>query len=79
VSSVLQKHGEFCQVYYPADANGMIAALEESMKSRDKICVIVAGKRDLPQWQTLAEAREQAKRGIAIWEWVGGKQASKKS
>jgi xylulose-5-phosphate/fructose-6-phosphate phosphoketolase len=77
VSNVLQKHGDFCQVYYPADANAMLVALEETMSSRNKICVIVAGKRDLPQWQTLEEARAQAKVGIGIWEWVGGKEASK--
>lgn len=77
VSGVLQKHGEFCQVYYPADANAMVAALEECLTVKDKISVIVAGKRPLPQWQTLAEARKQAKTGIAIWEWVGGKTASK--
>lgn len=77
VSGVLQKHGEFCQIYYPADANSMLVALEETLKSKDKICVIVAEKRDMPQWLTLKEARAQAKNGIAIWEWVGGKAASK--
>jgi xylulose-5-phosphate/fructose-6-phosphate phosphoketolase len=78
VSGVLQKHGEFCQIYYPADANAMIAALEECLKAKDKISVIVAGKRPLPQWQSLSEARAQAKKGIAIWDWVGGKTASAK-
>ncbi|MFT7183702.1 MAG: xylulose-5-phosphate/fructose-6-phosphate phosphoketolase [Oceanicoccus sp.] len=77
VSNVLQKHGEFCQIYYPADANSMIVALEEVWTKKDSICVIVAGKRDLPQWLTLAEAREQAKSGMGIWDWVGGKAASK--
>ncbi len=77
VSNVLQKHGEFCQIYYPADANSMLVALEETMQRKDSICVIVAGKRDLPQWLTLKEAREQAKVGIGIWDWVGGKKASK--
>ncbi|MBT4384678.1 phosphoketolase family protein [Candidatus Peregrinibacteria bacterium] len=77
VSGVLQKHGEFCQVYYPPDANSMLVALEETLSSKDKICVIVAGKRDLPQWLTLKEAREQAKHGLGIWEWVCGKKASK--
>ncbi len=77
VSNVLQKHGEFCQIYYPADANAMVAALEEVYKKRDSIAVIVAGKRDLPQWQSLKEARAQAKNGIGIWEWVGGKAATK--
>ncbi len=76
VSNVLQKHGEFCQIYYPADANSMLVALEEIWSRKDSICVVVAGKRDLPQWLTLEEAREQAKCGIAIWEWVGGEEAS---
>ncbi len=77
VSGVLQKHGEFCQIYYPADANSMIAALEETLIRKDSICVIVAGKRKLPQWLSLKEAREQAKVGLGIWEWVGGKTATK--
>ena len=78
VSGVLQKHGEFAQVYYPADANALLAAYEEAFKQPNKIVVIVAGKRNLPQWQSLKEAREQAKRGLGIWEWVGGKEGTKK-
>lgn len=77
VSNVLQKHGEFSQVYYPADANSLIAAYEECFKKKDSINVVVAGKRPLPQWLTLKEARAQAKHGIGVWEWVGGKTASK--
>lgn len=77
VSSVLQKHGEFCQIYYPSDANSLLAAFEEIMKRRDSICVIVAGKRPLPQWLSLKEARKQAEKGIGIWEWVGGREGSK--
>ncbi|QQR55432.1 phosphoketolase family protein [Candidatus Peregrinibacteria bacterium] len=77
VSNVLQKHGEFCQVYYPADANSFLVALEEAYQRPNTISVIVADKREVPQWLTLEEAREQAKKGIAIWEWVGGKEGSK--
>ena len=77
VSNVLQKHGEFCRVYYPADANSFLVALEQAYTRPNTINVIVADKREVPQWLTLAEAREQAKRGIGIWEWVGGKEASK--
>jgi xylulose-5-phosphate/fructose-6-phosphate phosphoketolase len=78
VSNVLQKHGKFCQIYYPPDINSMLVALEETMTRQDSICVIVAGKRELPQWLTLKEARSQAKHGIGIWNWVGGRKASKK-
>ncbi|MBI4231720.1 phosphoketolase family protein, partial [Candidatus Peregrinibacteria bacterium] len=48
-----------------------------ALNSKDKICVIVVGKRELPVWLSVKEAREQAKSGIAIWDWVGGKEASK--
>lgn len=77
VSNVLQKHGKFCQIYYPSDANSLLVAFEEVMKATDKICVIVAGKRDLPVWQTLDEARKQSEVGMGIWDWVGGVQATK--
>ena len=78
VSNVLQKHGKFCQIYYPSDANSMLAAMEETTKKTDSICVIVAGKRDLPQWLTLKEARKQAETGIMTWDFVGGRDASRK-
>ncbi|MFH1284736.1 MAG: phosphoketolase family protein [Candidatus Peregrinibacteria bacterium] len=76
VSNILQKHSDFCQIYYPPDANSLLAAFEETSKKKDAICVIVAGKRDLPQWLSLKEARSQAKTGIAVWEWVGGAAAT---
>ncbi len=76
VSNILQKHGEFCQIYYPADANSLIVALKETLQSRDKICVIVSSKLDLPQWSTLAEAEAQAKNGLAVWEWATSKSAA---
>ena len=78
VSNVLLKHPEFCQVYYPADANSMLATLEEIAGTNDSIAVIVAGKRPQEQWLSLNEARKQAKNGIGIWNWVGGRIASKK-
>ncbi len=77
VSNLLQKHGQFCQIYYPADANSFLVALEETFSRPDSISVIVAGKRELPQWLSVKEAREQSKVGLGIWEWVGGKEGSK--
>lgn len=77
VSNILQKHGEFCQVYYPSDANSLLAAFEETLLRKNAICVIVAGKTNLPQWLSLNEARAQAKNGIGIWDWVGGTSASR--
>jgi xylulose-5-phosphate/fructose-6-phosphate phosphoketolase len=77
VSNVLQKHGEFCQIHYPADANSLIVALEEGLKKKDYITVIVAGKRELPVWLSMKEALKQSEKGIAIWDWATGKAESK--
>jgi xylulose-5-phosphate/fructose-6-phosphate phosphoketolase len=77
VSNVLQKHGQFCQIYYPPDANSLLVALDESFSRKNSISVIVAEKREMPQWLSLKEAREQAKAGMGAWEWVGGKEGSK--
>ncbi len=77
VSNVLQKHGEFCQIHYPSDANGLIVALEEGLKKKDYITVIVAGKRNLPVWLSMKEALKQSAKGIAVWDWATGKANSK--
>jgi xylulose-5-phosphate/fructose-6-phosphate phosphoketolase len=70
VSNVLEKHGKFCSVYFPADANSMLAIMEDCLKRTNGINVIVAGKNPLPQWLTLEEAREELKTGIGVWNWV---------
>lgn len=77
VSNVLQKHGEFCQIYYPADANSLLVAFEETLQRKNAICVIVSDKREVPQWLTLKQAREQAKVGIGIWDFITNKAAVK--
>lgn len=77
ISNVLQKHGKFCQIHYPADANSLLVAIEEGLSKTDHITVIVAGKRDLPVWQNRKEALKQSEKGLAIWDWVTNKRAAK--
>jgi xylulose-5-phosphate/fructose-6-phosphate phosphoketolase len=73
ISNVLEKHGKFCSVYFPADANSLLVTFEDCLKRTNSINVIVAGKQNLPQWLTLAEARQELKKGLGIWEWVDPK------
>lgn len=70
VSTMLVKHGSFISVYFPADVNGMIVTLEECFKDKNRINIIVAGKNYLPQWRTLAEAKDQQKKGYATWDFA---------
>jgi len=70
VASMLMKHGDFVSVYFPADANMMLATLQDVFSDRNRINIIVAGKNYLPQWRTLAQAQKQQKDGLAIWEFA---------
>ncbi len=75
VSNVLEKHGKFCSVYFPADANSLNVILEDCMKRTNSINLIVAGKQLMPQWLTVAQARKELKSGIGIWDWIDKKAA----
>ncbi len=71
VSNVLEKHGDFCSVYFPADANSLNVILEDCLNRTNSINLIVAGKQMMPQWLTVAQAKKEVKNGIGIWDWVG--------
>lgn len=73
ISNVLEKHGKFCSVYFPADANSLLVTLEDCFKRTNSINVIVSGKQEMPQWLSLKEARAELKHGVGIWEWVDKK------
>ncbi|KXK26821.1 MAG: Xylulose-5-phosphate phosphoketolase [candidate division WS6 bacterium OLB20] len=71
ISSVLDDQSNKINVHFPADANMLIATMEECFNSTNVVNVIVTGKRDLPQYMTVAEAREHISRGINRWQWAG--------
>ncbi len=70
ISNVLEKHGEFCSVYFPADANSFLVILQDCFRRKNSINVIVAGKQPMPQWMTLEQARKQQKMGVSVWEFA---------
>ncbi|OGJ52756.1 hypothetical protein A2483_04755, partial [Candidatus Peregrinibacteria bacterium RIFOXYC2_FULL_33_13] len=69
ISSMLEKHGKFCSVYLPPDANSLLVTLEDCLKRTDSINVIAASKQLMPQWISLQKAREQLKTGLLIWDF----------
>lgn len=73
LSSMLEKDGEFISAYLPPDANSMLVTMEKCLQSRNALNIIVAGKKDLPQWLTLEEARKQMDDGIMIWDFASDK------
>jgi xylulose-5-phosphate/fructose-6-phosphate phosphoketolase len=67
IDDMLQRQGDFINVYFPPDGNSALACLEEMLSSRDSINVLAAGKTVEPRWLTVDEARAQLKTGFAVW------------
>ncbi len=76
ISNLLEKHGEFCSMYFPPDGNSLMVTWEECLKSRNKVNVIAVGKTDLPQWLTIKDARRQHSNGVMVWDWIDPKAAA---
>ena len=68
VSSLLNNNNKSVRIHYPVDANMLIATMEECLQSHDGVNVIVCGKRDLPQYLSLEDAKIQMQSGIGIWD-----------
>ncbi|NTW61522.1 phosphoketolase family protein [Candidatus Saccharibacteria bacterium] len=70
IDDVLRRHGNFIDVYFPADVNSTLLATEKMLSTTRQINVIAAGKTDEPQWLTLDEARKQMQTGIMVWDFA---------
>ncbi len=57
-------------IYYPADANLLLATAERCYQSTNCINAIFAGKQPMPTWLSLQEARAELAAGAAEWKWA---------
>jgi xylulose-5-phosphate/fructose-6-phosphate phosphoketolase len=67
---VVSKKAEVVRVYLPPDANCLLSVTDHSLRSRNYVNVIVAGKQPAPQWLTMDEAIKHGTAGLGIWEWA---------
>ncbi|MBI2148444.1 phosphoketolase family protein [Candidatus Woesearchaeota archaeon] len=72
ISGRLNKNG-ISKVYFPPDANSALVVLEECLKSRNRINVIVCGKTLEPLWLNLGEAEKEFKSGLMTWDFASDK------
>ncbi|WP_035849909.1 phosphoketolase family protein [Kitasatospora azatica] len=77
VDHVLNKSPEAVRVYFPPDANTLLAVADHVLRSRDYVNVVVAGKQPCFDWLSLEEARAHCARGAGIWEWAGSDDGSR--
>lgn len=70
IDDVLRRHGDFVDVYFPADGNSTLVILEKVLQSTRQINVICAGKTVEPRWLTPELARKQLQTGTMIWDFA---------
>lgn len=70
IDGVLQRHGDFVDVYLPPDGNSTLVVLEKMLSSVRKINVLSAGKTLEPRWLTPELARDQIEAGVMVWNFA---------
>lgn len=70
IDHVVNKKAEVIRVYFPPDANTLLAVSDHCLRSRNLVNVIVAGKQPAPQWLDMEAAVRHCEAGIGIWEWA---------
>jgi xylulose-5-phosphate/fructose-6-phosphate phosphoketolase len=67
---ILSKKPSIVRAFLPPDANCLLAVVDQCLRSRHHINVVVAGKHALPQWLTIDAAIAHCAQGIGIWKWA---------
>jgi xylulose-5-phosphate/fructose-6-phosphate phosphoketolase len=70
INMLLTKKARTTRVYLPPDANTLLAVAEHCLRGTDRINLIVASKKPMPQWLSIDAARRHAERGASVWEWA---------
>jgi xylulose-5-phosphate/fructose-6-phosphate phosphoketolase len=70
IDDMLQRQGDFINVYFPADQNTTLVVLERALSSTNGINVIVADKQDEFAWVPIDLVKQQIKEGLAVWDFA---------
>lgn len=71
ISSLLNDYSETTNIYFPQDTNTLLITMQEALKSTNGINLIIAGKRELPQYLDIEEAEKQIEQGAKRWKHIG--------
>jgi len=74
IDHVVNKKADVIRVYLPPDANTLLVVLDQVLRSRNLVNVIVAGKQPQPQFLDLDAAVKHCAAGIGIWPWASNDQ-----
>jgi xylulose-5-phosphate/fructose-6-phosphate phosphoketolase len=70
INTMLAKHVDFVNVFFPSDVNTMLVCMEHCFTSQSTVNLIISGKTLMPQYLSLDQARKQVKEGLSIWDFA---------
>ncbi|HZO22839.1 MAG TPA: phosphoketolase family protein [Steroidobacteraceae bacterium] len=71
IDVVCNKKSAVVRVYLPPDANTLLCVVDQCLRSRDLVNVIIAGKQPEPQWLDIDAAFKHCAAGIGMFDWAG--------
>lgn len=73
IANNLDRDSDLVNVYFPADKNLMLGAMEETMNSTNHLNIIVAGKKMTRTWQGEEENKKLIENCIGIFDFISDK------
>ncbi|MGH9483063.1 MAG: phosphoketolase, partial [Terriglobales bacterium] len=76
IDVMLSKRGTVARIYFPPDANCLLAIADRCFRDRSTVNLIVIDKQPQLQWLGADQADEHCRLGASIWDWAGTPGAS---
>ncbi len=70
IDVMLSKRGTVARIYFPPDANTLLAIADHCFQTRGTVNLIVIDKQPELQWLAADAAAEHVARGASTWEWA---------
>jgi xylulose-5-phosphate/fructose-6-phosphate phosphoketolase len=70
IDTMISLRGEVVRIYFPPDANSLLAIADHSLRSRNYVNLIVQDKQPQLQYLTYEQAQSHAAAGASRWEWA---------
>ncbi|MCK5588707.1 MAG: phosphoketolase family protein [Candidatus Pacebacteria bacterium] len=70
IANNLDRDSDLVNIYFPADRNMMIYAMEKTLKTKNQLNIIVAGKKMSRVWLDKEESKELAENEIGIFNFI---------
>jgi xylulose-5-phosphate/fructose-6-phosphate phosphoketolase len=70
IDHVVNKKADVIRVYLPPDTNTLLAVMDQCLRSRQKVNVVIAGKQPALNYLAIEEAEAHCDRGAGTWAWA---------